>query len=306
MTDNRAEELSLAPLVQSLVGRWRTIAGAALAAGVFAGLLSFVLPRAYTSAATFTPEEQKNTNLPAGLGGLAGQFGLLMGGGSQSPEFYSRLLGSRYIREQVVQASLNGTTLIQYYGTGGRADSVDRAIRKFTKDYATSVDRVSNSVRIEYEARSPELARAVTQALLNEVDKFNGTMRRTMAHERRVFVDQRLKEAANDLAESEGAMQAFLSRNRAGDSPQLQFEKGRLDRKIQLAQDLYINLERQAQTARIDEVNDTPVISVIDPPFLPVRPSRPNKKLLVLLALFFGGALGSAWVLVQDARARTS
>jgi uncharacterized protein involved in exopolysaccharide biosynthesis len=303
MTDG-TEAPSLAPLLRDLFARWKTIGGAVVAAALIAIALSFVLPKAYSSAATFTPEEQKNANLPAGLGGLAGQFGLVMGGGSQSPEFYSRLLASRYIREQVVQARFSTGTLIDYYDTGGRADSVDRAIRKFTKNYSVSVDRLSNSVRIEVEVRSPELAREVTQALLDEVDRFNGTMRRTMARERREFVDQRLKEAGNGLADAEGAMQGFLTRNRAGDSPQLQFERSRLDRKIQLAQDLYLNLERQAQTARIDEVNDTPVISVIDPPFLPVRPSRPNRLLLVMLAMFFGGVLASGYVVAQGVRGR--
>ncbi|HWA40460.1 MAG TPA: hypothetical protein VG712_02550, partial [Gemmatimonadales bacterium] len=56
----------------------------------------------------------------------------------------------------------------------------------------------------------------------------------------------------------------------------------------------YLNLARQAQTAGIDEVNDTPVISIIDPPFLPVRASRPNRRLLVLMAGMLGAGAALA------------
>lgn len=277
------------PMLARVVEGWKVVLGASAVAIVIAVLVSFVMPRAYTSSATFTPEEQKNTSLPAGLGGLAGQFGLLMGGGNQSPEFYSRLLNSRYLRGRVVTTALGGTTLVQYYGVGDRPDSVERAIRRFAGDYSVTVDRLGSSVRVDVELGSPELARAATQALLDEVDNFNSTIRRTMAHNRRRFVDERAADAARELASAEAALKEFLNRNRGGNSPELQFERGRLERRVQLDQDLYVNLARQAQTAAIDEVNDTPVISVIDPPFVPMRPSRPNRRLLVLLAAVLGG-----------------
>lgn len=299
MPASDGEPTTVSPLLTRLINGWKVVAGASATAVVVAILISFVLPRAYTSSATFTPEEQKNANLPSGLGGLAGQFGLLMGGSSQSPEFYSRLLNSRFLKGRVVSATLGSTTLIQYYGVGGRPDSVERAIRKFGGDYSVSVDRLGNSVRVDVELRSPELAQMVTQSLLDEVDHFNSSIRRTMAHSRRRFVDDRMSDAARELASAESALKEFLNRNRGGNSPELQFERGRLERRVQLDQDLYVNLARQAQTAGIDEVNDTPVISIIDPPFLPVRPSRPNRKLLVMLAAILGAGVAAATLILR-------
>ncbi|HWA41178.1 MAG TPA: hypothetical protein VG712_06165, partial [Gemmatimonadales bacterium] len=236
MSSSDAAPLPTSPVVAFLLSGWRVIAAGGGLAGVLAILVSFVLPRAYTSSATFTPGEQRNNNLPAGLGGLAGQFGFLVGGSSQSPEFYSRLLNSRYLRDRVVSATLDSTTLIRYYGTGGRPDSVERAIRKFSGDYSVSVDRMASTVRVDVELKSPALAKAVAQALLDEVDHFNNSIRRSMAHERRRFVDDRLAEAGRELAAAESALQEFLNRNRSGNSPQLQFERARLDRRVQLDQ----------------------------------------------------------------------
>ena len=277
----------------------RAIFGGAVAAAVLALAASFVLPRAYTASASFVPEQTQRTNLPAGLAGLAGQFGFASGsGGSQSPEFYARLLSTRALRAALVASPIAGRTLIEYYGVGGHPDSVDRAVRRLAADYSVSVDRITQVVRLDVELRTPALAAAVAQRFLSAVDQFNSDIRRTLAGERRRFIENRVREAGEQLQGAENRLRDFLVANRSQEfSPRLQFDRGRLERRVTVAQDLYLSLQRDLQQASIDEVNDTPVISVIDPPVLPYRPSRPNRPVMVLMAAFLGGALFAGAVL---------
>jgi len=263
----------------------RRIVGAGMAGAVLGVMVSFVMPKYFTSSIAFIPEDQQTSSLPAGLSGLAAQFGVLQPGGGRSPEFYARLLNGRHIREAIAGTTfLNGITLFGYYGTGGKRDSVERTIRKLGKDYSVSVDRATSIVRLDVELRDPELAAEVARAFIVQIDSFNSQLRRSSARERRIFTEARLGEAQARLTAAEDALRDFLAQNRSSNAPALQFERGRLERRVSVAQELYLNLARGVQTARIDEVNDTPVISVVAPAFVPMRRSRPRRLFVGFVA----------------------
>jgi uncharacterized protein involved in exopolysaccharide biosynthesis len=267
--------------------------------------VSLVLPSYYTSSVSFVPEEPPTPSLPAGLTGLAAQLGVMPGIRGRSPEFYARLLNGRHLREALVRAGFaDGRTLFDYYGTGGHRDSVERAIRKLGKDYSVSVDRATSIVRVDVELRDPEFAAEVANMFMVQIDSFNVQLRRSTARERRLFTEARLGEAQMRLSEAEATLRDFLNQNRAGNAPALQFERGRLERRVSVAQELYLNLARSAQTARIDEVNDTPVISIVAPAYVPMRRSRPRRLLVGfvsgLLAAMAAGSLALAGRLSGD------
>ena len=236
--------------------------------------------------------------LPAGLSGLASQLGVATGNPGRSPEFYARLLNGRPIREALAAHTFsNGRTLYDYYRTSGGRDSVERTVRKLGRDYSVSVDRATSIVRVDVELRDPALSAEVASRFTVEVDSFNVQLRRSSARERRVFAEARLAEAQERLTEAEAALRDFMARNRAGGAPALLFERGRLERRVSIAQELYLSLARGAQTARIDEVNDTPVISVVAPPFVPTRPSQPRRALLAILTGILAAAVAVALAL---------
>ena len=80
----------------------------------------------------------------------------------------------------------------------------------------------------------------------------------------------------------------------------------RLAREVLVQQQVYATLAQAYEQARIEEVRDTPVITVLASP---QRPGRPDPRALIkkaFLALLVGGVLGflvAAWrAYVQEAR----
>lgn len=289
------------PVLERLLANWRALLATTVAAALLGLLLAFLLPKHYTSSASFIPGQRQTPNVPGALAGLVGQFGLFGEGGGESPEFYQRLLSSRQIRTQVLTTPYQGRTLVQYYRVSGKRDSLEKAIKKLSKDYSVSVDRITKIVKLDVELKSPILSQTVAARLLQAVDSFNSNIRRTMAGERRQFIERQFEDAGNQMKGAEAAVRDFNARNRSiSDSPMLQFERSQLERRVELAGDLYRTLARDLQTAQIDEVNDTPVISVIDPPSLPVKHSSPRLVVVTLLAAFFGLLLGTAWTLARE------
>ncbi|MGH7701841.1 MAG: GNVR domain-containing protein, partial [Gemmatimonadales bacterium] len=108
-----------------------------------------------------------------------------------------------------------------------------------------------------------------------------------------------------DLREAEDRLQEFLQRNREfRNSPQLAFEYDRLQREVTMRQQVYTTLAQGYEQARIDEVRNTPLISIVEQPDLPVKPKSRRLILKTLLGLTLGGLLGLFLALWLDLVAR--
>src|SRR5205823_6630604 len=135
------------------------------------------------------------------------------------------------------------------------------------------------------DAAYPVLAAAVANRFVAYLNDFNTKSRQSQARERRKFIEQRLADGEGELRTAEESLRTFYERNRSWQqSPQLVFEEGRLRRQVEIRQEVYLTLRREYETARIEEVNDTPVITVIDRAVPPREKARPQRKLLVVLA----------------------
>jgi uncharacterized protein involved in exopolysaccharide biosynthesis len=158
------------------------------------------------------------------------------------------------------------------------------------------VNAQTSIVTVKAELPLPDLAAAVANRLVAYLNDFNTQTRQSQARERRKFTEQRVGASQEDLREAEEALKRFYQANRSWQqSPQLVFEEGRLRRQVELRQELHLTLRREYETARIEEVNDTPVITVIDPAVAPQRKSSPKRMLWALLAFALSGVFGVFW-----------
>jgi uncharacterized protein involved in exopolysaccharide biosynthesis len=136
------------------------------------------------------------------------------------------------------------------------------------------------------------------------INQFNGERRRTRAKAEREFADQRQEEALKDLREAEGRLLAFITQNRdMSGAPGLLAQRERLQREVSVRQALYQSLRQSYDQARLEEVRNTPTITVVEEPQLPARPD--SRKLIqkLALALLVGLLLGSFGALWQEHRA---
>src|SRR6266571_5256867 len=305
-------------LVNLLLRRRRVLVGLPVAAALVTAALSLLVPATYTATTTFVPEAGRGSRVPAGLAGIASQVGVTLGGdASQSPQFYADLVQSRELMERVLLArypapgagasAADSATLLKILDSGGhdRADSLYRGVKKVRKLVSTDVDRKTNVVRLSVDAHDPVLAARVANRFIAYLNEFNAKTRQSQARERRKFAEDRLAEAEADLRRAEEDLKGFYQRNRSWQqAPQLVFEEGQLRRQVDIRQEVYLTLRREYETARIDEANDVPVITVIDAAVPPTRKSSPKRRLLAVLALLGGGAVAVVWALATDHMAR--
>ena len=306
--------------VKALLKRWRFVVGLPVLAAILAAVVVLLLPPRYTATVTFVPEQRAPSRGGgaagggAGLVGLAGQLGIPLGmDPTQSPRFYAEVLTSRELLSRVLltkfadprhPAAGDSVPLLAIlrvwggiWGAKSAADSLDRGVRKLARRVSARVDIQTYLVYLSVTTRYPDLSAAVATRFIEYLNEFNATKRESQARARRQFVEQRILDGERELHAAEDDLRRFHERNRAWqESPELSAEEGRLHMQVNILQEVYLTLRRDYEQARIEEVNDTPVITVVDPAVSPVRQSR-WREVLILLAFVLGGVIGvvGAW-----------
>jgi uncharacterized protein involved in exopolysaccharide biosynthesis len=305
-----AERPTVVTALSAILRQRRMIMALVLGATALTVVISLLLPRTFTAAASFMPESRKPTG---GLSGLAAQLGinLPLTEATQSPAFYAELLESRAVLEELAGASFQaGPRLGERSGTPAElyrirgatpARRLEKTIKRLRRDVAVSASTKTGVVTVEVESRDPQLSQAMTAKLLELINRFNIASRRTQAAAERAFTERRVEEVGRDLRAAEDRLQSFLQRNRDfRNSPELTFQERRLDQEVQLQREVYTSLKQALEQARIEEVRDTPVITILDRPQVPAAPDSRWIALRALLAAVGALLLGSLIALARQ------
>lgn len=287
--------------------------------GVLAALaLLLSRGRVYSTYFTFVPQENKAASA-AGLAGLASQFGVslgALGGDEPPPELYVDLIMTREVLTPIVLDSVTVARepverrpLLDFLriSDGKEGVRIDKGIRKMRRKVISAgiSNRATGMVKVTVRTGSAPASLEIAERLLNGMTMFNLHTRQSQARAEREFTEKRVEEARDDLRGAESALQGFLERNRVLDrSPSLQFERDRLQREVAFLEQVHSSLAEQYEEARIKEVRDTPVITMIE---RPVEPARADSRmaLLVLLAGGLAGAfVGQLIVIAREGLAR--
>jgi uncharacterized protein involved in exopolysaccharide biosynthesis len=314
----RDTDISIYELMTPLAPRWKLVVRTALACALVTALFLLLQRRTYTATTTFAPETPSSSGLMSsliGLAGLAGQLGLGSSSSSSvSPDFFVSLVHSDEVLRSTLMtefpdpdSSAARRPLLQLLDVKGRTEEerIQKGVRALRKRTDASDDKSTGIVTLKVKLHSPVLAAQVANHMVQLLNKFNLESRQSQSREQRRFSGERLSVAEGELRAAEQAQLAFLQRNRQYlDSPLLTFEYSRLNRQVQLRQEVYQTLTKAHEEARIAEVRDTPVLTVIDAAIAPIKSSGPQRVLGTTVALVFGAALGVVLAYIAAARAR--
>ena len=199
----------------NLLDYWRVLVKRKLLIGIIVGaafagsiIYSLTLPPIYASTASIFPPQQEGSmsgmasQLSGGLGALAGGFL-----GVSTPVYqWLAILKSQAIKDAII----NRFDLMKVL----KAKTLDDA-----RNTVAGMIKVSKAkegiISITVEDKDPQRAATLANALVEELDRFNKGIVTTSGRRMRVFVEERLKGAKDELRNSEEAIRGFQERNRA-------------------------------------------------------------------------------------------
>jgi len=302
----KTQDISLVTVGNILLRhRWLLIFSAIFGFVIFA-FASYVPYNTYTATTTFAPRSRVQQSLTTSV---LSQLGIGGNGGGAGGAYYMEVIRTPRILGPVVNAKYSfqtdtgivNATLVQLYGLGGAppknatAGAVNRlgaALKTTAPPGGGGIMKVS--VTTEYAALSALVARRILQ----EINHFNLQTRQEQASGERQFIEARVAEARMVLSDAENALQNFTSENQVFQPiSRLTLEWERLHREVELRQDLYTNLAKALDQAKVDEVRDSPVITVIEAADVPLGPDASvwQRKAIfgVIIGLFLGILLAS-------------
>ena len=285
-----------------LRARWRIVRWALIGA-FFAGLTVISKPVLYSASASFIPEGHDASR--SAFAGLAGQLGVSIptaGNAAVSPDFYSMLLKSRVILEPVVRETFTVPELggrrvafLDLFEISGPNVAVraERGVAALKGMIFPSIDSKTGVVTLTVRTPWRSVSLAIASALIEGVNEYNSRVRQGQAATERQFVQGRLDVARTDLRNAEDRLERFLRTNREfGGSPELMFERDRLQRDVLLRQQIFSSLTQAFEEARIREVRDTPVVTVFEAPSAPSAPDPRGRVRRVFLGTLLGALIG--------------
>lgn len=306
-----SDHLTFTRWLAGVLLRWRLIAAVTLVSILSAVAASLIVPPVYRAKASFVANSSSASKLPgaataaSGVGGLISQLGGSLGGDpSESPNFYIQLFQSRELLTRIAQSRFlnprtdapnDSASLIDILRIKKKDPRLrmELALKKLAKSISAGFDVKTNLVSLSVDLQWPELSAEVANRLVQEVTKFNRETRVSRARAKREFLESRHDSAQMQLRVAEEKQRFFYEQNRGLiTSPSLRADEGRIKREVELASDLFLNLQRQLEIARLDEINDAALITVIDTAIPPRKAQWPRYGALLATATMLGLMLG--------------
>jgi len=298
--------LTFSRWLAGVVSRWRLVATIAAVITIVALLAALIVPSVYRSNASFVANSSSQSKLPSGassspISGLISQFGGSLGGDpSESPNFYLELLVSRELLTRLLtskfpdprtEVASDSARLIDILKLRSKDPQrrMELAVKKMITAIHGGLDPKTNLVWFSTDAQYPELSSQISNRLIALVSAFNRETRVSRAKSKRMFLERRLDSAKVELQLAEGRLRFFYEQNRGLlSAPSLKFEEGRLKREVDVDSDLYLNLQGQLEVARIDEINDAALITVIDTAVVPRKAQWPRYGAITMTGVGLG------------------
>ena len=199
--ETRAQEGSFLDPLIVLAKHKLFVLGFAGTAAVLAGIVSLLLPKAYTATAKILPPKESTSIASAMLGQLSPLIGLAGKDlGIHNPnDLYVAMLRSRTISDDLI----NRFSLMNIYRKKLRVDA-EKKLDEATEIIAGRDDVISVSV----EDKDPHRAADLANAYVDELAKLTRTLAITDASKRRLFFEHEVKTASDELATAEDALKA--------------------------------------------------------------------------------------------------
>lgn len=194
--------VQLLDLLLPLLAHWKLLVFGSLAAGLLALGVAFIVPVTYTARTTMLPPQQQQSGLAAALqslGGLAGLAGA--GGGLKSPsDQYVALMQSVNATDRLVDQF----DLMKVYESDYRFQARN-ALEARTR---ITIGKKDGLITIEVDDHEAQRAADLANAYIEELKRLTSVLAVSEAQQRRAFFEKELKEARDNLAKAQNALQA--------------------------------------------------------------------------------------------------
>ena len=172
----------------------------------------------------------------------------------------------------------------------------EKFMKLIAETVSLSVDKKEGYITLSVTGTEPiqtaELAMKAQQLLQEEVTRF----RTEKAQDNLNYIQARYDEIKAEAESYQSQLAAVRDRSQQMSTSKARIEQERLQSKYNVANSIYGEMAKQLEQAKMQVKRDTPVLTVIQPVAVPVKPSNSRAKTLIVWT-FLGFILGCGIVI---------
>jgi len=263
----------------------------------------FIADPIYTAKASVIPTGDSGGDF-SGLTGAAAQIGLSFPVANESiawDELFFEILRSDGIKRKLLNTEFQlkksqpaqplRQLLLNHLDLENKPSEIGeiRINNYLKKRIRVTKTRFSPLIHIQMDAHDPLLASNMINTLVQLSNKMQVDIKTRQMGQKRQFIEERIVEVKKELSQAESGLKNFRERNRRPNkSPSLLLEESRLMRDVTLQNNLYLTLQTQFEEAKIEEVERTPMVEIVDEPVPPLDKTSPRVIMSTILTTFLG------------------
>ena len=184
----------------------------------------------------------------------------------------------------------------------------EEVINKFREHVEVTVNEEKGTISAGVILQDPALTAVVADSLVRKLERYVSNYRTTKAKNDLNFAMALHGETKQKYFEAQQKYALYVDRNKNIALESVRLEQERLKNELDLAYNVYSGVAQQVEKARMKVQEQTPVITVIEPPRVPAQKSNASRLMITMGFAILGALLAAlnviriAWekILIQE------
>ena len=277
------EGIDALTLLTPLIERRRQIIFGAVLIALAVGGWAALSPRKYKAELSLTPVISQKSS--SALGGIAALAGATLNQGYQlTPARMVELIKSRAVLAGVGMSPIRpggpDRVIDRFLGERYTRDDPEEVEKQLERRLTVASNKETGTVTVAIQHKDSALARIIAARVVDSASQIFVTTSRAQAQQLRIAQEARVAKAAAQLATAEERLRSFTFSNRAAPPfSDAGLERERLNRVVQLAEQVYTQAATDRESAYAQELQETPTVVVQDP--LPSKLPKVRKRIVL-------------------------
>jgi len=311
---NINSDLSLLDIMAVIWINRKKIIYITLAFIAFGIIYVMVTPNWYQSNVKIMPTGAQSNTLLRQYSNLASMAGINFTNDTGDKfALYPEIIQSNFILDRVLNHKFKNSnknkniTLFEFWGED--IDSTDisdlhkkteNAKRELKSDYiSASIDKKTNLLTLTVLVpRDPLLSAELANYIVELLNIYNIHYRHYKAKDQRIFIEESVNENKDNLKKAETALRLFQEENKDISSPDKKLEYERLFTELQVQRNIYIELRKQLEISKIEEIKETETIDILETATVPVQKFKPKRVINLISFTLVGIAFAVSSILI--------
>ena len=173
-------------------------------------------------------------------------------------------------------------------------DDIVKAIRE---NVSLSVDKKTSVIVLAVTAQDPRVAARISEEVISRLQTYVANYRTEKSRQDLEYYQGLYDEAREGYFTAQQRYASYVDRNQGVVLQRVKTEEERLQNEMNLNYQLYNACAQQLQAAKAKVQQETPVFTVINPPQVPLKRSKPSKPTILLASIFLGAVAAAVWIL---------